>query len=617
MSLLEHKYFIQKITPFNLLDNYNLEILINNLDIVYFKENTTIARAGEKPEFLYFIIKGLVQEIKDDEVVSVYSNSEYFDPISLIHNNTKCDFKTTQETICYALQADVFLSIIYENEELESYFFQTISKKLNTSVQNEQSKEFLNFMIARVADAYLQKPIFCDENETIFEAVATLKKQKSSTMLVTSQDGRIGIVTDTDFIEKVILNRLGFDEPIKTITSWGVRSIEKEEFLFNAQLNMNKFGVKRLIVKDSKNSDTPHNIIGILDLISLTSFFASHSYSIILALENAIDLEELKKASENFIKVIRTLYAKGVKVRYISKMISQLNNKLFAKLFELIAPESLKTQSTLIIMGSEGRGEQILRTDQDNALIISNDCNLPKEEIEQFTKTFTNNLIDFGYPSCEGNIMVSNPFWCKNVSDFKQTIFDWIHHPSEESFMNLAIFFDSISVSGDEKLLIEVKEYLQSTASFAPSFYTFFAKPILSFDTPLGMFANFIVDKKEHKNELDIKKGGIFPIVHGARSLALEHNINETNTVERLKALNNKDIIDRETTSELIESFTFLLSLRLKFRLQKIDSKTKLDNYINPDELSTLEKDLLRDSFKIVDKFKKYLTYHYKLNILG
>ena len=619
MSLLVHKNFIQKIPPFHLLDTHELELFVSHLDICYFKADVTIMEHNTQPESLYFVIKGLVQELKDDEVISVYGDHEFFDPISLIQNSVKHDFRTTEETLCYAVPANIFKELIYTHESLEGYFFQSISKKLNAGVQSDNSKEFLNFMIARVGDAYLQKPLFCNENTTIFEAVAYMKKEKSSSMIVNRNDGTLGVVTDTDFREKVILQRLSFDDPIGTITSWGLRSIDENEFLFNAQLLQNSYGIKRLVVtskKDLSHEDSPH-IVGVLDLIALTSFFASHSYSVILALDNATTPRELKKASENFIKVIRTLFAKGVKVRYISKMISQLNNKLFGRLFELIAPEALKEQSVLIIMGSEGRGEQILRTDQDNALIIADHCEVPKEEIERFAQEFSEHLIDFGYPPCEGNIMLSNPFWCKKEGDYKETIFEWIHTPNEENLMNLAIFFDAVSVGGDDTLLINTKEYLLSSTHYAPSFYSYFARPILQFETPLGIFANFIVGKKEHKNELDIKKGGIFPIVHGVRSLAIEYGIKETNTVERLKALNNKGVIDRETTSELIESFTFLLGLRLKFRLKKIDSKQKLDNYINPNELNSLEKDLLKDSFKIVDSFKKFTTYHYKLNMLG
>jgi len=130
------------------------------------------------------------------------------------------------------------------------------------------------------------------------------------------------------------------------------------------------------------------------------------------------------------------------------------------------------------------------------------------------------------------------------------------------------------------------------------------------------MFANFVLDKGGHKDELDIKKGGIFPIVHGVRALSLEKSINKTNTVDRIKDLNDAGVLDKEFAWELIESFTFLLSLRLKSGLEKIDSVQEPDNYLNPDKLNILEKDLLKDSFKIVDKFKKFISYHFDLDRL-
>jgi CBS domain-containing protein len=610
MSILEQKTFVGAITPFNRLDDFHLEKLVEALDVTYFKKDEVILSAGKKPEYLYFIIKGVVQEIHEEEIVSAYAHHEYFDPITLIENNVKHNFVTSQETICYALPRELFLSVMYENEEMESFFFQSISKKLNTSMEHEQSKEFVNFMVAKVKDAYLQKPIILDENETIFNAVNILKGNRGSSLLVQGKD-ELGIVTDTDFREKIVLNRMSFDEPISKIATFGIKTVDAEDFLFNAQIQMNKYGVKRLIAMEDGE------IIGVLDLIALTSFFASHTYSVMMELDKTNTIEELKIASEKFVRVVRTFYAKGVKVRYISKVISQLNNKLFAKLFEFLAPQELQEQSALIIMGSEGRGEQILRTDQDNALIISNDCPVSKEEIEKFTHNFTEHLVDFGYPRCDGNIMVSNPYWRKTTDEFERTIKDWINSTNEENLINLAIFYDSLCVAGDKYLLIQLKEHLSSESKKMGMFYTFFAKPVLNFATPLSMFANFVVDKKEHKDELDIKKGGIFPIVHGVRALALEKNITRTNTVHRLKELNDIGLLDREFTSELIESFTFLLSLRLKFRLEKIDAKEDLDNYINPNKLNTLEKDLLRDSFKIVDKFKKFIILHFDLDRLA
>lgn len=264
-------------------------------------------------------------------------------------------------------------------------------------------------------------------------------------------------------------------------------------------------------------------------------------------------------------------------------------------------------------MGSEGREEQILKTDQDNALILSNECQIEKQELETFTKEFTETLMRFGYPKCPGDIMISNPEWVMTELQFKEKISEWIEEKDSDSFMQLAIVYDAIAVVGDGKLLEHVKSYLYKKIETGSAFFTHFAKASISFETPLGLFTKFIVDEKG----IDIKKGGLFAIVHGVRSLSLEHNIVETNTIVRLKKLNDMGVIDRALTSDLIESFNFFLTLRLKSNLAHLDRGEEITNFLNPKKLSKIEKDLLKDALKTVDKFKKLIIFHYKLNLLG
>jgi len=611
MSLLEIKSFLSSIKPFDSLGKRDLEEVCNHLDIVYFKNDIEILTPNKQAEYLYFVIKGVIQEKNEHEVVSVYSENEFFDPFTLIRNDIKHTYITVQESICYMLPKDIFLKYMYKNEEIESYFYSTISEKLNRSVQNEKSKAFLSFAVAKVEDAFIQKPIYINEGETIHNTVTRLIDNKVESMLVERADGEIGIVTDSDLVKKAIYHRMDLDSPVSDIATYGLETISATDFLFNAQLIMSKKKLKRLLVtKDD-------SILGTLDIVSLNSYFASHTHSTSRLIDNATTIAELKDASARFIKTIRILYEKGIKVQYISKLVSQLNEKLFEKLFELTASKELQKNSCLIIMGSEGRSEQILRTDQDNALILRDSININKEEILRYTKLYTEHLLDFGYPLCDGNIMVSNPFWLKTNKEFKDIIFEWITKPSDEGFMNLAIFYDAISVAGDSNLLKEVKDYLFHICQNTTTFYPYFAKSILSFETPLSMFSDFVVDKDKHKDELDLKKGGIFPMVHGVRSLAIENKIEVTSTFARLKELHLLGVIDEEFKYELIESFNFLLSLRLRFRLDKTDKYEKLDNYINPSKLTMLEKDLLKDSFKIVNKFKKFVNYHYKLNMIS
>lgn len=611
MSIHEQTAFIKEIHPFEHLTRAQVDKFAENLDIVYLKKDEVLQKEQSKPENLYFIIKGLVQEKQEDEVLSIYSKNEFFDPISLIENYSKHTFITAQETICYSLPRSIFIKTLRENPHLESFFFQSISQKLNANINNAKNKELSNLMIAKVKDAKVHRAVILPYETSIFDAVTTIKKEKVPTLLLKDNEGEMYIVTDSDFREKVILNRMGFDDIVGKISNKGLQYVNEDDFLFNAQLLMAKHGLKRLVVRNSDNE-----ITGVIDQISLSSFFATHTFSVSNSISKAETIEELKEASQSFTKIIKSLNAKGVKVDFISKLINQLNRKVMNKLFKMTAPEKLVGKACLVVMGSEGRAEQILKTDQDNALIIADDCELSDEEILKYTHDYTEHLVDFGFPRCEGNIMVSNPYWCRRQKDFKDLIFEWITQPSGDNFMNLAIFYDAMAVTDDREMLMELKEYLFKIGSTSKSFYMHFAKIIMDFDVPLGFFDGFVFDSsdKEHDHEIDIKKGGIFIIVQSIRTLSLEHKLIRVNTIKRIKELQELGELDEEFASELIEAFKFLLQIKLKSNLEKLDSRQKIDNYINPDDLNTMDKDLLKDSFKIVNKLKKKLEMKYKLN---
>ena len=607
----EQKKFISNIHPFNNLNTFELDDLVEDLDIVYFKANSIVQAQDSNPEFLYFVLKGLIQEINDDEVLSVYSKGEIFDSVSLIKNHSKNSFVAIEESICYALKKERFMQILSSNQQLENYFFQSISDKLNNNILNEKNKDMANIMIAKVKDAKVHKAVVVDTNKTIYEAATIIKQEKIPTLLLKNEAGEMYIVTDSDFRQKVILNRMDYDDLVVKIASKGLIYINEDDFLFNAQLQMAKHGLKRVVVKNDYDE-----IVGILDQISLSSFFATNTFAVSNQIINAETLEELKEASHSFIKIIKSLNAKGVKIEFISKLINQLNKKLLDKLYKILAPKELIGKSCLVVMGSEGRAEQILRTDQDNALIISDDCSISEEKLREFTHLFTETLVDFGFPRCEGNIMVSNPYWCRKQSDFKELIYEWVNSPSGDNFMNIAIFYDALCVSGDIEIIKELKNYLFKISSNSQSFYTNFARVINSFDVPLGFFDGFVFNSKDekHKDEIDIKRGGIFIIVQGIRSLSIQNRVLNTNTIKRINSLKELKVLDDESAKELIMAFNILNSLKLKASLEKLDKKEKIDNFVNPNRLTIMEKDLLKDSFKIVNRLKKRLENHFKLN---
>jgi CBS domain-containing protein len=353
-------------------------------------------------------------------------------------------------------------------------------------------------------------------------------------------------------------------------------------------------------------------IIGILEQLDLLSYFASHSHLIAMQIEKADSAKELQLIGNDLLSLVKSLSSKGVKVRYIAKLVSELNAKIMKKVFEFSLPEHLREKSVLLIMGSEGREEQLLRTDQDNALIICDDV---KEDFEPYMLDFNAKLQEIGFPQCLGNVMVSNRYWRRSEKGYKALIDSWIDTLNQESLQSLSIFLDAKAVAGDEKLLLHVKDYLYNRFNGHDDNLAHIAKAALEFETPVSHIFGFVYGSDEHKSEFDIKKGGIFSIVHGIRTLALEYKIQETNTIERIKELNNIGVFDKKFATELMEAFDTLLSVRLHYQLKQADPM-KSNNFINPKKLEKIERDLLKESFKVVNTFKKFLTFHFQLNMV-
>jgi len=605
MSLYDLEAFLRSIHPFQLLSQAEISKAINAMNIAYYRKDELLFSPFQPAEFLYIIIKGEVGEFHEDELIKVYSKSNSFDADALIYTQCESSFKVLEELICYELKKKDFLALLESNSAFKSYFIQDLANKIQSAKQKEYTTELSGFMMARVRDTYMHEPTIVEKECSIMEALAQMELKKSSCIIVRNGDNyEYGIVTDSVVRKHVLFNEYDKHAPIGPIALHPIITIEANDYLFNALLSFTKHSIKRIVVtRDGE-------IIGILEQLDLLSYFANHTYLVAVQIRKATSIDELKQASSDLINIVKKLHVKGTKVDYIAKLISEINEKIYEKLYTMIVPEPLAQKACLIVMGSEGRKEQMLKTDQDNALIIDDamDASLYTPYMSQFTEV----LIDFGFPRCEGNIMVSNSYWCKNLSVYQNEIERWFDAPSMENMMNLAIFFDAISVAGDASMLAILKTEVFERIEEQSPFLANFAKSAIAFETPIGIFTNLIAQD----NKIDVKKGGIFPIVHGIRALALEHKIEATDTNTRIKKLAKLDVFDADFAGALIEALDTLLNLRLKERLGRRDQKA-LDNFVNIEHLNQLELELLKDSLKIVNKFKKFLTHHFKLSMVS
>ena len=354
-------------------------------------------------------------------------------------------------------------------------------------------------------------------------------------------------------------------------------------------------------------------MVGILEQVDLLSFIANGSSLVVQKILQSKTLEDLKIPAEQITKLISLLHRNGSKVEMIARLVQELNTKLFEKAWSLIASPDLLANSCLFVMGSEGRGEQILKTDQDNGLIVND--NFPiGEQVISCCDQFSAALIDFGYPECPGKIMVNNSAWRMTVKDFSETAKDWLLEPSPESLMNLAIFLDSHPISGDPKLLETVKQALFKLINDNQFLLARFASAIESISSEAGWWNRLLTlgsDNADHR--ITLKKAGIFAIVHGIRSLALENHISINSTVGRIQELVQMHKLPKDLAGELVESLHLLMELRLKGGLSELETSKEVSGEIDTSRLSTLERDLLKDSLSVVKRFKLFLRQHFRL----
>jgi CBS domain-containing protein len=601
--------FIETVAPFNLLSEDEFERALGSLTPAHFSPGETILNRRANPSSLYVVAEGVVEEADQEGPVAHYAAGASFDSIGLINGRGENAFVSRDRSVCYLMPAQLFHALSRSNVRFREHFQRDLNRRLDALAAVQQQREASSFLLAKLGEGDLHAPIFVGPETTIKEATGLMRTREVSALLV--RDGeRVGIFTERDVRERSVLMGLPDTTAIGALASYQLFTLDREDFLFNALVLMTERSIRHVVVTRDGNID------GIFAQTDLLSYLSNSSYVIASKLDRATNQRELDEAGAAVPRLIRALFNRGVKPRYIARIVTDLNRKVLRKVFEQVAPAAIRDLACLIVMGSEGRGEQLLRTDQDNGLIFRQ---APDKALQQsVADAFTRRLIDVGYPPCPGNVMVSNPEWAKTLGEYRQELRRWIVQPTGEAFLRLAILYDASAVSGDTGLLTDIKAFLFEMIGQEDAFCGHFAKATLAFPTPLGMFNRFVLDDtKGRRRTLDIKKGGLFPIVHGVRSLALEYRVTETNTISRIQALGGRGPFGEDFTADLIEAFDFMAMLRLRQQFVALDDGLAYDNAINVDQLHSFERNLLRDSLKIVKQFKADISNHFRLNMLG
>jgi len=339
-----------------------------------------------------------------------------------------------------------------------------------------------------------------------------------------------------------------------------------------------------------------------------------------IGVQQAID--GLYDLSNKIPQVVRALVEEGAKANNITRMITVLNDQIVHRMLSLLHEEMgpAPYRFCWLSLGSEGRKEQTFKTDQDNALIYEtppDNWDHIKEGKLYFRK-FGNKAIEHlekcGYPLCKGEIMASNPKWRKPYSVWRNYFDKWVNAPEPQEVLHATIFFDFRPGYGHVELAEDLRNHLATTVPNKGIFLMHLAKDCLSGKAPLTFFRNFIVEKDgKHKNRLDLKTRGIVPFVDFARLLGLKHGVKETNTLSRLQTIADADYLSMEFYSEIREAYEFQMQLRLVHQLRMLESGETPHNYIDPAELTDLEKQTLKEAFAVIDRIRAYVKDEFRV----
>jgi CBS domain-containing protein len=592
--------------PFDRLTHEEIEQLTAVLDIGYFSPDEVIVRQGHPSDLLHVIIKGAIEVRDGNSLQAVLGPKDSFDSRAVVHGAAGEDFVAVEETLCSLIPGELVLNLIRQNPAFGAFFYADVSRKLDAFAEQRKTDGVESVLRARVRDARHRGAIYVDGAVTIREAGHHMRDHDINSLFV--RDGqRVGVVTGMNLSKAVVLRGLPLETPVREVCHFDIVSVEADDFIFEALLLMTKHDKRRLAIR------TNGRYAGFLEDIDILGLFAGNSQLIPGRIDRARSIDDLAEAARDIQAQVERLHRQGVKIGIIAEITSDLNRRLLRKLFEMLAPPSIRHNGCLLLMGSEGRGEQTVRTDQDNALLLADE--VPPGDLTRFREDFSGALEQFGFPPCPGNVMVCNPVWSQTVESFKRQLRTWVFSRDPEAAMNLAIFCDAAAVAGTPDLVLRAKQALVSLMQGETALLSHFAHLIETFTTPnLGVLSTIMASVGVGPDEIDLKRAGIFPIVHGVRTMAVDKGILQNATAGRIAALVEVGSLESKFGQELTSALQVFMEFRLRSQLRALHKQTiSAESVVRLDEITTVDRDILRDAFRVVRQFRELIRNRYYL----
>jgi CBS domain-containing protein len=589
--------FLRELPGFDHLDDARISDCAKNINIAYYRRGADILTAGSNNRWLHIIRSGAV-ELRDDagEMMTRLAETDCFGFPSLMNDVPARNHSVAlEDSLVYHLDGEAFARARHASEAFDTWFIRALSDRLTTQ---PVAPTFRGVSGQSVRTMITRPPVSIGAGASIREVAQKMVDERVSAMLITDANGLCGIVTDRDIRQRVVAAGLGGDHPVTEVMSKSPCTLEGDAHAYEAAMVMMQNNIHHLpIIVDG----APIGMVARSDFMRLET---EHPLYLVSDIGKQTSAEGVVATCKRLPGLIVGQIESDANGEQLGKFITMITDAVTSQLLRIAEAEfgPPPCPYAWVALGSQGRFEQSAKSDQDNALVLSNEATEADDEyFEAVAKVVNDGLDACGYVYCPGDVMASNPKWRKPLKTWQEYFYRWITVPEQKALMHSNIFFDLRCVAGQSALVDELKKSVKRDARKNEIFLALMAKNAMNYQPPLGFFRKFVLEKSgEHKNTLDLKLHGIMPIVEIARIRSLAAGELRISTRNRLLAAAKAGEITATDAANLIDALDFIEKLRIDHQSRQLQSGKAPDNHLSPKELSPLVRQNLKSAFSQV-----------------
>ncbi|MGR5177738.1 putative nucleotidyltransferase substrate binding domain-containing protein [Vibrio parahaemolyticus] len=622
-EILEIQNFLASHPPFDELPDETVVYASQHVEIAYYRQDTPIIHFGDDIHDLYMVRSGVVEIYRrKGELYNRLDEGDLFGQMGLLTNNkVRFPAKAVEDTLVYCLPAEIFQEL-YDGFDVFADFVEVEDTvRLRQAVSSNTNENDLT--TSKVRTLLTRDAPTIERSSSIQNAAKLMAEEQVSSLLIidpevvdNDEDDTspvLGIITDRDLCTRVLAESLDPQDEVGSVMSTDVISLDHNAYVYEAMLTMLRYNVHHLPVLKNKQP------IGIIETTDIVRYESQNSLLLVSSIFQQQSVEELKSLSEQVGDSFVRLVNEDANAHMVGTAMSVIGRSFKQRIIELAEEElgSAPIPYCFLALGSMGRDEQLVVTDQDNAIILDDSYDEKKhgKYFEAFAKFICDALADCGYSYCTGDIMATNPEWRMTRKEWEACFSDWIDDPNPKALLNASIFFDLDGVYGKLKWAEQLNSFIVRRARRNNRFLACLARNALNRKPPLGFFKDFVMEKDgRHNNSINLKRRGTAPLVDLIRVHALAVGSRSTNSFERLDDIHEAGILPKGRARDLKDALEFISMVRIAHQAIDVEQGIEPDNNIEPENLSDFERRNLKDAFQILSNGQNFLKFRYQAN---